>query len=216
VCREPTIPGKVSRVSGRQRIFVVSTAASEADVIRLREDLGRDPVVIAAPTADAKRVVRTLRVDPQVEVLLAPVSFPGADRGHRLDTLVRGHALQDRFRDVVVVTDTATSTLLLRVIAPDQMSSRGAVTTVGLPRGGRLVSARRAIAVGFVLGVLAGLMEPLTPVVTLPVAAAVVGLGLLLVPPWRHLGRELLLASGIALAVVLGLAAGSARFPGGT
>lgn len=38
---------------------------------------------------------------PRPEVLLAPVRFPDADRGHRLDDLVRVHASRDRFRDVV-------------------------------------------------------------------------------------------------------------------
>lgn len=196
---------------GRQRILVVSTTTGEAELLLIRDDLGRDPVVLAAPTAEATRVVRTLGVEPQVEVLLTPVSSPHADRGHRLDSLVRRYALQDRFRDLVVVTDTASSTLLLRALAPDQMSSGGAVTVVGLPRGDRPVAVRRAVVSGLVLGVAA----PLAPILTLPGAVALVGLALLLVPPWRHLGRELLLAAAIASLVVLAVVAGSARFPGG-
>ena len=200
---------------GRQPIFVVSTTADEAELQRVRGDLGRDPVVLAAPTAEAKRVVSTLGIEPHVEVLLAPASFPPADRGHRLDELVRRHALRDRFRDVVVVTDPATATLLLRVLAPDQLASGGAVTVVGLPRGDRPVAVRRAVSGGVVLGVLAGVAEQRSAVLALPVAVAAVGLGMLLVPPWRHLGRELLLAAGIAVAVLLVVVAGSARFPGG-
>lgn len=200
---------------GRQRILVVSTTAGEAELLRIRDDLGRDPVVLTAPTAEAQRVVRILEVEPQVEVLLTPVSFPQADRGHRLDSLVRRYALNDRFRDVVVVTDLATSTLLLRTLVPDQMSSRGAVTVVGLPRGDRPIAIRRAVVSGLVLGVAAGGAEPLAPLLTTPAAVALVGLALLLVPPWRYLGRELLLAAAIAVVVVLAVVAGSARFPGG-
>ncbi len=200
---------------GRQRILVVSTTADHADLLRIRDGLGRDPVVLTAPTAEAKRVVRPLEVEPQVEVLLAPVSFPQGDRGHRLDSLVRRYALHDRFRDVVVVTDVATSTLLLRALAPDQLATGGAVTVVGLPRGDRPIVLRRAVVSGLVLGVAAGMTEPLAPILAPPGAVALVGLAVLLVPQWRHLGRELLLAAAIAVVVVLAVVAGSARFPGG-
>ncbi len=208
-------PDILASVPGRQRILVVSTTAGEAELLRVRDDLGRDPVVLTAPTSEAKRVVRILEVEPHVEMLLAPVSFPGADRGHRLDSLVRRFALHDRFRDVVVVGDLATSTLLLRALAPDQIASGGAVTVVGLPRGDRPIAVGRAVVSGFVLGVAAGATEPLAPILTLPGAAALVGLTLLLVPAWRHLGRELLLAAAIAVAVMFVVVAGSARFPGG-
>lgn len=208
-------PAIVTGVPGRQPIFVVSTTADEAALQRVRDDLGRDPVVLTAPTAEAKRVVSALGVEPRVEVLLAPASFPPADRGHRLDELVRRHALRDRFRDVVVVTDPATATLLLRVLAPDQLATGGAVTVVGLPRGDRPVVVSRAVAGGVALGVVTGVAEQQAAVLALPVAVAVVGLGVLLVPPWRHVGRELLLAAGIAVAVLLVVVAGSARFPGG-
>lgn len=208
-------PAIVTSVSGRQRILVVSTAADEADLLGIRRHLGRDPVVLTAPTAEAKRVVCTLDAEPQVEVLLAPVKFPPVDRGDHLDSLVRRHALRDRFRDVVVVTDLATSTLLLRALAPDQLSTRGAVTVVGLPRADRPAAVRRAVATGVVLGIAAGIAEPLAPIVTLPGAVALVALVLMLVSPWRHLGRERLLAATISMAVVLMAVAGSARFPGG-
>jgi hypothetical protein len=201
-------------VPDRQRILVVSTTASEAELLGIRGDLGRDPVVLTAPTAEAKRVVHVLDAEPRVEVLLAQVSFPDADRGHRLDELVRRHALRDRFRDVVVVTDPATATLLLRVLAPDQLPNGGAVTVVGLARGSRPVAVRRALAVGLVLGAAAGVAEPSAAIAALPGAVALVGLALLLVMPWRHLGRELLLASAVAGAVLLAVVAGTARFPG--
>lgn len=199
----------------RQRILVVDTAADEVELKRVRDSLGRDPVVIAAPTAEAKRLVRVLGVEPQVELLLAPVSRPDVDRGHRLDDLVRRYALDDRFRDVVVATDAATSTLLLRALAPDQLPTGGAVTVVGLARGERPVAVRRALASGLVLGVALSLAESLVPILLLLGAVTVVGLGLLLVLRWRHVGRELLLAAAVAFGVVIVVVAGSARFPDG-
>jgi hypothetical protein len=201
-------------VPGHQRILVVSTTAGETELKRLREDLGRDPVVVTGPTPEAVRVVRLLDIEPQVELLLAPVSFPRADRGLRLDGLVRRYALDDRFRDVVVVTDTATSTLLLRELAPGQLPTGGAVTVVGLPRGERPIAVRRAVVSGIVLGVAASVVQPLAPLPTLPGALALVGLVLLLPEAWRHVARELLLAASIAVVVILVVIAGSSRFPG--
>ena len=122
-----------------QRIFVVGAQAGADEVARLRSSLRSGATVLTAPTAEARRVVEGLGVDPVPDVLLAPVRFPDVDRGHRLDELVRRHALRDRFRDVVVVTDPATVTLLLRALAPDQLPMAGAVTEVGLPRGPRPV-----------------------------------------------------------------------------
>jgi hypothetical protein len=211
VCKGPAI---VASVPDRQRILVVSTAADESELARVRDDLGRDPVVLTAPTDGAKRVVCALEVEPRVELLLAPVSFPDADRGHRLDELVRRHAMRDRLRDVVVVTDSATSTLLLRALAPDQLPSGGAVTVVGLARGDRPVAVRRAVASGLVLALAAGVADPPVPILALPGAVALLGLALLLVLRWRHLGRELLLAAAIGLGTLLAVVAGSARFPG--
>ena len=198
---------------GFQRIFVVSTTADEAELSRTRKGLGRDPVVLAAPTSEAGRVVGVLGVEPVVEVLLAPVRFPQVDRGHRVDELVRRHALHDRFRDVVVVIDPGTSTLLLRVLAPDQLASGGAVTTVGLAREDRPIAVQRAFAGGAVVGAAAGISGSLVALVALPAVLALVAL-VLLVLPSRHLGRELLLAATIALAVGLAVVAGSSRFPG--
>jgi hypothetical protein len=198
-------------VSGHQRVLVVSTGVGEAELARLRRDLGRDSVVVTAPTAEAKRVVLALQAAPQVEVSLAPVRFPPADRAHRLEELVRRHALRDRFRDVVVVVDPATSILLMRALAPDQLPAPGPVTVVGLPRGDRPVAVRRAVAVGLALGLVAAAANP----VVLVGLAGSLGLALLLVPPWRHLGRELLLATAISGAVALALVSSTGRFPGG-
>jgi hypothetical protein len=197
-------------VPGLQRILVVSTSATVADVDRVRGELGRHPLVLTAPTAEAKGVVAALAGEPRPEVLLAPVRFPDADRGERLDGLVRSHALRDRFRDLVVVLDPASATLLLRVLAPDQLPTGGAVTLVGLPRGDRPVVVRRALVVGVLAGVLAGLVQP----VLVPGLVALAGLVLLLVGPWRHVGKELLLAAAVALAVELVSIVGSTRFPG--
>lgn len=198
-----------------QRIFVVGSTAGGAELAGLRDSLGRDPVVIAAPTGEAARVVRVLEVEPQVELLLAPVSIADVDRGHRLDDLVRRYALEDRFRDVVVVCDPATSALLLRALAPGEVPTGGGVTVAGLVRGDRPVAVRRGLVSGLVLGVVASFVEPLGPILVLLGAVTLVGLGLLLVPRWRHVGRELLLAAAVAFGVVLAVVAGSARFPDG-
>lgn len=207
-------PAIVAGVPAYQRIFVVTTAATGAELQRTRDDLGRDPVVLTAPTPEAAPVVDALGGAPQAEVLLAPVRFPQVDRGHQVDELVRAHALTDRFRDVVVVTDPATSVLLLRALAPDQLASGGAVTVVGLARADRPVAVPRAIVTGLVLGAFVGLL-PYAVTLALPVVVALVGLALLLVVPYRHLGRELLLAAVIAVPTAIAVVAGSARFPGG-
>ena len=198
-----------------QRIFVVSAPVDGADLTRLVDAVGRNAVVLTAPTPEAAQVVRALGATPLVELLLAPVSYPDVDRGHRLDELVRRHAIRDRFRDVVVVTDRASSTLLLRVLAPDQLADRGPVVTVGLPRGGRPVDGRRAVVSGLVLGAVAYQADPAVWILVLPFLAAVLGAVLLLPRPVRHIGQEVLLAAGIAVVVALAIAAGSARFPAG-
>jgi hypothetical protein len=209
------VPRIVAGVPGRQRIFVVSVTAGEADLHRLRGGLGTDVVLLAAPTPEASRVVGDLGIEPQVEDLLAPVSSPAPDRGHRLDALVRAHALRDRFRDVIVVTDPATAILLLRALAPDQLATGGPVTVVGLPRADRPVDVRRAVVGGIAVALVAALGPWELPSLALPIALAGVGLALLLVPPWRRFGREALLAAAVALgAVVFGITS-SGRFPGG-
>lgn len=197
-----------------QRIFVVGTQAGVDEVALLRSSLGPAAVVLTAPTADAKRVVTGLGVEPVPDVLLAPVRFPGVDRGHRLDELVRRHAVADRFRDVVVVTDPATVTLLLRALAPDQLPMGGAVTEVGLPRGARPVPLVQAALGGGVLALVALLAANVIPFWALPLVVVVAGLALLMVPRRRHLGEALLIAVAVAVAVSLLSIAGSSRFPG--
>lgn len=201
-------------VSDFQRIFVVSAQAGDADVERLRRRLGASVRVLTAPTAEAKRVVEALRFDPVPEVALAPVRFPDGDRGHRLDGLVRRHAVEDRYRDLVVVADPATLTLLLRVLAPDQLPEGGPVTEVGLPRGPRPVPLNRAAVGGVALGFVAGVLSGVVPFWVLPVLVVLAGLVLLLVPGRRHVGQALLIATGVAAVVMLFSVAGSSRFPG--
>lgn len=197
-----------------QLIHVVSTQAGAAELGRLRASLGSSAIVITAPTAEAKRVVVALGLEAQPDVLLAPVRFPGVDRGHRLDGLVRRHAVEDRFRDVVVVADPATVTLMLRVLAPDQLPSAGAVIEVGLPRGSRPVPLGRAAIGGTALALVSLTVATLVPVWLLPGIVTLTGLVLLLVPGRRHVGQALLIAVAAALVVGLLAIAGSARFPG--
>ena len=205
-------------MSGYQRIAVVSTTSGPDDLRAVGREVGREPLVLSAPTGEAKAVVEVVAeaVSGQVrpDILLAPVRFPDADRGHRLDALVREHALRDRFRDVVVVADPATVTLLLRVLAPNQLASGGPVAVVGLPRADPPVSLLRAALVGGVLGAVSALLEgPL--LFLLPVAAALGGLLLMTVPSQRRTGREALLAAGVGALVLLMIVAGSTRFPSG-
>lgn len=207
-------------VTDLQRIFVV-TAVEDADLAALRARLGREATVLTAPTAEAKRVVEALatgtardRHEVVPEVLLAPVRFPDADRGHHLDALVRRHAVADRWRDVVVVADPATVTLLLRVLAPDQLAATGPVTEVGLPRGTRPVPIAPALGGGVALALASGLLSAVVPVWVLPLLAVLAGLVLLAVPGRRHLGEAALIAVGVALLVSLLVIAGSSRFPG--
>lgn len=197
-----------------QRIFVVGAHAGADEVARLRSSLGSSVVVLAAPTAEAKRVVTGLGIAPVADALLAPVRFPDVDRGHRLDQLVRRHAIEDRFRDVVVVTDAATVTLLLRALAPDQLPMSGAVTEVGLPRGARPVPLLQAALGGGALAFVAVLGSGVVPIWVLPLLVVVAGLVLLVVPRRRHLGEALLISVAVAVAVSLLAIAGSSRFPG--
>jgi len=201
-------------VSELQRIFTVSVQASTADVERLRARLGSSVRVLTAPTVEARRVVEALGREPVPEVLLAPVRFPDVDRGHRLDELVRRHAVEDRYRDLVVVADPTTLTLLLRVLAPDQLPEAGPVTEVGLPRAPRPVPLGKAAAGGVGLAVVAGVLSPVLAPWVLPALVALAGLALLVVPGRRYVGQALLVATAVSVVVTLMAIAGSARFPG--
>lgn len=197
-----------------QRIFVVTTQAGTAEVDRVRARLGASVRVLTAPTAEAKRVVEGLGTTSVPDVLLAPVRFPDVERGHRLDALVRRHAVEDRYRDVVVVADPASVTLLLRVLAPDQLPAAGPVTEVGLPRAPRPVPLGRAAAGGVGLAFVAGLLAAVIPVWVLPALVVLAGLVLLVVPGRRHLGYALLIATAVAAVFSFFAIAGSSRFPG--
>lgn len=197
-----------------QRILVVSTQAGPGEVERVRSRLAASAVVLTAPTGEGGRVVAGLGRTPVAEVELAPVLHPDVDRGHRLDEVVRRHAVADRYRDVVVVADPATITLLLRVLAPDQLPESGPVTEVGLPRGTRPVPLGPATAGGVGLAVVAGLLASVVPVWVLPALAILAALGLLAVPGRRHVAYALLIAVAVAVLVALFAIAGSTRFPG--
>ena len=201
-------------MSELQRIFTVSVQASTKDVERLRARLGSSVRVLTAPTVEARRVVEALGREPVPEVLLAPVRFPDVDRGHRLDELVRRHAVEDRYRDLVVVADPATLTLLLRVLAPDQLPEAGPVTEVGLPRAPRPVPLGKAAAGGVGLAVVAGVLSPVLAPWVLPALVALAGLAFLVVPGRRYVGQALLIATAVSVVVTLMAIAGSARFPG--
>ena len=201
-------------MSELQRIFTVSVQAATTDVERLGARLGSSVRVLTAPTVEARRVVEALGREPVPEVLLAPVRFPDVDRGHRLDELVRRHAVEDRYRDLVVVADPATLTLLLRVLAPDQLPEAGPVTEVGLPRAPRPVPLGKAAAGGVGLAVVAGVLSPVLAPWVLPALVALAGLVLVVVPGRRHVGQALLIATAVSVVVTLMAIAGSARFPG--
>ena len=204
----------VGDVTDFQRIFVLSTQAGAPEVARVRKALGHEVTVLTAPTGEARQVVEGLGREPVPDVLLAPVRYPDVDRGHRLDEVVRRHAVADRFRDVVVVADPATVTLLLRVLAPDQLPAAGPVTEVGLPRGSRPVPLGRAVAGGVALAVVTGLLAPVVPFWVLPALVVVAAVVLLLLPRWRYVGQSLLIATGVAAVFSLLAIAGSSRFPG--
>ncbi len=197
-----------------QRIFVVGTQIGDAEVATLRKRLRKVVTVLTAPTGEAKLVVQGIGHEATPDVMLAPERFPDVDRGHRLDDLVRRHALADRQRDVVVVADPATVTLLLRVMAPGQLPERGPVTVVSLPRAAVPVSVVHVAAGGVALAVLTGLLAAVLPFWLLPGLVVLVGLALLLVPRHRRTGQTLLLATGAAAVVAMLAIAGSARFPG--
>jgi hypothetical protein len=201
-------------VTDYQRIFVVSTQAGTAEVARVRTSLSASSRVLTAPTAEGKRVVEGLGREAEPDVLLAPVRFPGVDRGHRLDALVRRHAVEDRYRDVVVVADPATVTLLLRVLAPDQLPTAGPVTEVGLPRAPRPVPLGRAAAGGVGLALVASLLAALVPIWVIPGLVVLAGLVLLVVPGRRHIAYALLIATAVAVGFSFFAIAGSSRFPG--
>lgn len=196
-----------------QRILVATTEAGGADVAAVRRRLGANALVLTAPTAEAKRVVEKLGYDAVPEVVLAPVRHPDVDRGHRLDEVVRRHAVADRFRDVVVVADPATVVLLLRVLAPEQLSTGGPVTEVGLPREPRRVPVRAALAGGVALALIVLALSPVLPIWQVPALGLVPGLALILLPRLRHLGYALLIALAVAAVMSLMVIAGSNRFP---
>lgn len=184
-----------------------------------RPAVPRSALVLTAPDAAARARAVSLGRPVVVSQELAE-GRPGessAERAHRLDTLVRSHAVSDRWRDLVVVADPDT----LRDVAtglcslPDATMWSGAaeVVTVGLPRGTRPVRVLPTLVGALVVALLAlpllGRFHPLL----LPGLVAVGGVALL---PWavtRHAARTLLAVAGLATLVVFLGVAGAGRFP---
>lgn len=197
---------------GLQRVVVVSTSAPDAEVDALRAD---SPMTLCAPTAEAKRVVQRLALDPRPETLLAPVRLADGHRSQALERLVRTHASADRFRDVVVICDPDTARLVIKVIG-DSATPVLPVTELGLPRGERPPQPVWWGLVGaLVLAIVSGLLSTVLHPLALPLLVALAGGVLWLSPARRPLARTLLLVAGVgALLLLLGITS-ARRFPAG-
>ncbi len=197
-----------------QRIVLVATDAADPTFRRPRRG-----VVLAAPDPAAQALAATMELPTITSPVLADAGPGGADaeRVRRLEALVRGHAVSDRFRDVVVVADAATVGAVaiglgaLPGVSP--LPGGSGVVTVGLPRRARPVRVGPVLVgaglVGLVALLTVGRLHPLV------VPGIVAGIGLVLLP-WagsRHVGRTLLAQAGLAAVVVFVVVAGSGRFP---
>jgi hypothetical protein len=195
-----------------QRIILVPTGAAHREFNRPRRG-----VVLASPDPAAQALATTTGLPVVTSPELADAGRADADRAQRLERLVRGHAVSDRFRDVVVVTDAET----VRVVTTELCALPGAstlpggpeVVIVGLPRAARPVQVGPVlVGAGLVTLVTLLTVGRLYPLVV-PAVVAVAGLVLL---PWtgsRHLGRTLLAQAGLAAVIVFVVVAGSGRFP---
>lgn len=199
-----------------QRVVLIATTTPAAQV---RPRLGRRPLVLCAPTPEAKRIVAGLAVrapglEATPEVLLTPVTTSGPQRGHDLEALVRRHALADRYRDVVVVADPGTTALVARGLTGHR-GPTAPMTVVGLPRGGRPFATPwwAVCAAGFLLAVVAGLLVPRLHLLAVPALVAAVGVGLVPSGRTRPLGLAVLAAAGVALVLVLLGVSSARRFP---
>ena len=196
-----------------QRVVLLSSSGGRFAAARLRR-----AEVLSAPEAEARARAETLGLPVLVcpELAAEPGGVPD---GHpdRLDALIRGHAVADRWRDLVVVADTATlhaaaAGLCGPTAVPPPADAEG-VVVVGLPRGSRSVP-WAAVAVGaLVVAGLVGLtLDRLHPLV-LPGLAAGAGLALVLPERTRRAGRSLLAVAALAAVLVLAVVAGASRFP---
>ena len=197
-----------------QRIFVVGAQAGADEVARLRSSLGSDVVVLTAPTVEAKRVVTASGSSRCPTCCSRRSGSPTSTAGTASTSWSAAMRCEDRFRDVVVVTDPATVTLLLRALAPTSCrwpapSRRSACRAARVPY--RWCRRRWAAACSP-----SWRCSPpnVIPIWVLPLLVVVAGLVLLLVPRRRHLGEALLIAVAVAAAVSLLSIAGSSRFPG--
>ncbi len=196
-----------------QRVVLLPTGADDPAA-----DVGRPAVALTAPDAPARARATGLGLPVVVcpELAAEPGEVPG-DRAHRLDTLVRRHAVADRWRDLVVVADDATlrdvATGLCDLPEASTWPGSGGAVVVGLPRGTRPLRLGTVAAAALVVGVLALLAAGRLHPLSLPAVAAAAGAGLLLPSRTRHAGRTLLAAAGFAAVLVLLAVAGSTRFP---
>lgn len=195
-----------------QRIILVPTGAAQPEFNRPRRG-----VVLAAPDPAAQALATTTGLPVVTSPELADAGRVDAARMQRLETLVRGHAVSDRFRDVVVVTDAETvravTTGLCALPGASTLPGGPEVVIVGLPRAARPVQVGHVlVGAGLVTLVTLLTIGSLYPLVV-PAVVAVAGLALL---PWtgsRHLGRTLLAQGGLAAVIVFVVVAGSGRFP---
>lgn len=197
-----------------QRIFAVPTQAPGQGFARLP----RRTLVLVAPGDDAKALAASWGVTPEVEVELGPSPAGRDERRRELDTLVRRHALGDRWRDIVVVADRDTVDLVVTGLcdlpgAESGSPSREGVTIVGLPRSTRSVPLWSVVLAGILLAavvaITAGRLYPLV----LPAILAAVGVLLLPAPRTRHHGYAALVIAGVGTIGGLLIVSSLARFP---
>ena len=195
-----------------QRIVLVPTDTAHPALDRPRRGL-----VLAAPDPAAQALAATTGLPTVTSQELADAGPGSADeeRVRRLEALVRGHAVSDRFRDLVVVADAET----VRAVAtglgalPGASTWPGEVVVVGLPRGARPVRLGPVLVGAGLLGLVTLLTLGRFYPLLVPGVAAGVGVLLLPWPGSRHLGRTLLAQAGLAAVVVFVVVAGSGRFP---
>jgi hypothetical protein len=196
-----------------QQVVLLPSSGERFAASRLRR-----AVVLSAPEAEARARAETLGLPVLVcpELAAEPGGVPDG-HPHRLDALIRGHAVADRWRDLVVVADPATlhaaaAGLCGPTAAPPPADAEG-VVVVGLPRGSPPVP-WAAVAVGaVVVAGLVGLTQDRLHPLVLPGLAAGVGLTLVLPERTRRAGRSLLAVAALAAVLVLVVVAGASRFP---
>jgi hypothetical protein len=198
-----------------QRVLLVPTTGGDTGSAAPRRGL-----VLTAPDAEARARAEQIGLPVLVcpELAASPDDVSEVRRRYRLDALIRGHAVADRWRDLVVVADAETLAAAAAGLCGDLSAvpaaqGDGGVITVGLPRGSRPVSWAPVVAGAVAVALLVGLtLERLYPA-WLP--AIVAGAGLLVLP-WartRRVGWTLLSVAGLSAVLVFVAVAGATRFP---